>query len=70
MAKAETITVKATVVEPLPNRTFRVELENKHQVLARISGDMKHSIRILPGDCVVIKMSSKDPNRGRLVSRC
>lgn len=70
MAKAENITVKATVIEPLPNRTFRVELENKHQVLARLSGDMKHFIRILPGDCVVVKLSPKDLNRGRLVSRC
>jgi translation initiation factor IF-1 len=53
LAKEEAIEVEATVVEPLPNAMFRVQLENKpdHQVLAHISGKMrKHFIRILPGD--------------------
>ena len=51
MPKEEAIEVVATVVEPLPNAMFRVELENKHEVLAHISGKMrKHFIRILPGD--------------------
>ena len=51
MAKEEAIEVVATVVEPLPNAMFRVELENSHEVLAHISGKMrKHFIRILPGD--------------------
>ena len=49
--KEDAIEVMATVIEPLPNAMFRVELENKHQVLAHISGKMrKNFIRILAGD--------------------
>jgi translation initiation factor IF-1 len=63
--------VTATVVEPLPNAMFRVELENnKHQVLAHISGKMrKHFIRILPGDKVLVELSPYDLTRGRIVYR-
>ncbi len=51
----------ATVIEPLPNAMFRVELENKHQVLAHISGKMrKNFIRILPGDRVAVELSPYD----------
>ena len=70
MTQKETITVKGTVVEALPNKVFRVELANKHNVLARAARDMKHLARILPGDCVVVEMSPSDSNRGRLISRC
>ena len=57
MPKEEAIQVEATVVEPLPNAMFRVELENKHKVLAHISGKMrKHFIRILPGDRVLVEL--------------
>lgn len=70
LAKEEAIEVEATVVEPLPNAMFRVELENKHQVLAHISGKMrKHFIRILPGDKVKVELSPYDLNRGRIVYR-
>ncbi len=71
MAKEEAIEVTATVVEPLPNAMFRVELENnKHQVLAHISGKMrKHFIRILPGDKVLVELSPYDLTRGRIVYR-
>ena len=69
--KEEAIEVEATVVEPLPNAMFRVELENKHQVLAHISGKMrKHFIRILPGDKVLVELSPYDLTRGRIVYRC
>jgi translation initiation factor IF-1 len=65
LAKEEAIEVTATVVEPLPNAMFRVELENKHQVLAHISGKMrKHFIRILPGDKVLVELSPYDLSRG------
>jgi translation initiation factor IF-1 len=68
--KEEAIEVEAVVVEPLPNAMFRVELENKHQVLAHISGKMrKHFIRILPGDRVLVELSPYDLNRGRIVYR-
>ncbi len=70
MAKEEAIEVEATVVEPLPNAMFRVQLENGHQVLAHISGKMrKHFIRILPGDKVRVELSPYDLNRGRIVYR-
>jgi translation initiation factor IF-1 len=70
MAKDEAIEVVATVVEPLPNAMFRVELENGHEVLAHISGKMrKHFIRILPGDKVLVELSPYDLKRGRIVYR-
>ena len=70
MAKEEAIEVVATVVEPLPNAMFRVELENGHEVLAHISGKMrKHFIRILPGDKVLVELSPYDLKRGRFVYR-
>jgi translation initiation factor IF-1 len=68
--KEEAIEVMATVLEPLPNAMFRVELENKHQVLAHISGKMrKNFIRILPGDRVAVELSPYDLTRGRVVYR-
>ena len=70
MSKEEAIQVEATVVELLPNATFRVELENEHRVLAHISGKMrKHFIRILPGDRVLVELSPYDLTRGRIVYR-
>jgi translation initiation factor IF-1 len=70
MAKEEAIEVMATVIEPLPNAMFRVELDNKHRVLAHISGKMrKNFIRILPGDKVAVELSPYDLTRGRIVYR-
>ena len=70
MAKEDGIQVEGTVVEPLPNATFRVELENGHKVLAHISGKMRmHFIKILPGDKVTIELSPYDLTRGRIVYR-
>ena len=68
--KEEAIEVSAVVLETLPNAMFRVELENKHQVLAHISGRMrKHFIRILPGDRVLVELSPYDLTRGRIIYR-
>ena len=68
--KDDVIEVEGTVLEPLPNTMFRVELENGHRVLAHISGKMRmHYIRILPGDKVVVELSPYDLNRGRIVYR-
>ena len=68
--KDDTILVEGTVVEPLPNAMFRVELENGHKVLAHISGKMRmHYIRILPGDRVLVELSPYDLQRGRIVYR-
>ena len=70
MAKQEGIQVEGTVVEPLPNAMFRVELETGHIVLAHISGKMRmHFIRILPGDKVTVELSPYDLERGRIVYR-
>jgi translation initiation factor IF-1 len=70
MEKEEAIAVEGTVVEPLPNAMFKVELENGHNVLAHISGKMRmHYIRILPGDKVKVELSPYDLNRGRIVYR-
>lgn len=73
MAKEEAIEMQAVVLETLPNATFRVEMEmkqNKHVVLAHISGKMrKNFIRILPGDKVLVELSPYDLSRGRIVYR-
>jgi translation initiation factor IF-1 len=70
VAKEEGIQVEGTVVEPLPNAMFRVELENGHKVLAHISGKMRmHFIKILPGDKVTVELSPYDLTRGRIVYR-
>lgn len=66
----DAIELEGTVVEPLPNAMFRVELENGHRVLAHISGKMRmHYIRILPGDKVVVELSPYDLSRGRITYR-
>ncbi len=70
MAKEQAIEVEGTVVEPLPNAMFRVELKNGHRVLAHISGKMRmHFIRILPGDTVKVELSPYDLSRGRITYR-
>ncbi|HAA04696.1 MAG TPA: translation initiation factor IF-1 [Syntrophobacteraceae bacterium] len=70
MAKEDAIEVEGTVIEPLPNAMFRVELANGHRVLAHISGKMRmHFIRILPGDKVTVELSPYDLTRGRIVYR-
>jgi translation initiation factor IF-1 len=70
VSKEEAIELEATVVESLPNAVFRVELENKHQVLAHISGKMrKNFIRILPGDRVLVEVTPYDLTRGRIIYR-
>jgi translation initiation factor IF-1 len=69
-SKEDAIEVMATVIEPLPNAMFRVELENKHRVLAHVSGKMrKNFIRILAGDKVAVELSPYDLTRGRIVYR-
>jgi translation initiation factor IF-1 len=70
MAKEEAIKVEGVVLETLPNAMFKVELENKHLVLAHISGKMRmHFIKILPGDKVTVELSPYDLSRGRITYR-
>jgi translation initiation factor IF-1 len=68
--KEDAIVLEGTVIEPLPNAMFRVELENGHAVLAHISGKMRmHYIRILPGDRVQVELTPYDLSRGRITYR-
>ena len=70
MAKKDAIEVEGTVIEPLPNAMVAIELENKHRVLAHISGKLRMNfIRILPGDRVRVELSPYDLSRGRITYR-
>jgi translation initiation factor IF-1 len=70
MSKKDLIQLEGTILESLPSATFRVELDNKHQVIAHISGRMRlHWIRILPGDRVTVEFSPYDLTRGRIIYR-
>lgn len=70
MSKEDVIEVEGVVKELLPNATFKVGLENGHEVLAHISGKMRmHFIRILPGDKVKMEISPYDLSRGRITYR-
>ena len=70
MAKKDAIEVEGSVVEPLPNAMFRVELDNGHTVLGHVAGKMRRfRIRILPGDRVRVELSPYDLDRARIVYR-
>jgi translation initiation factor IF-1 len=70
LAKDDVIELEGTVVESLPNTMFRVDIGNKHVILAHISGKLRQNfIRILPGDKVTIQMSPYDVTRGRITWR-
>ena len=70
MSKEGNIEMQGTILETLPNTTFRVELENGHIVIAHISGKMrKNYIRILTGDKVTVQMTPYDLTKGRIVFR-
>ena len=68
--REDIIELEGVVLKTLPNATFRVKLENDHEVMAHISGKMRmHYIKILPGDKVTVQFSPYDLNRGRIVYR-
>lgn len=70
MSKEDNIEMMGTVTESLPNTTFRVRLENGHEINAHISGRMrKHYIKILTGDKVRVEMTPYDLTKGRIVFR-
>ncbi|NLP00522.1 MAG: translation initiation factor IF-1 [Clostridiaceae bacterium] len=70
MSKEDVIELEGTVLEALPNATFKVQLENGHVILAHISGKLRMNyIRILPGDKVTVEMSTYDLSRGRITWR-
>ncbi|AFA41361.1 translation initiation factor IF-1 [Wigglesworthia glossinidia endosymbiont of Glossina morsitans morsitans (Yale colony)] len=70
MTKEENIEMQGTVLDTLPNTMFKVELENKHIILAHISGKMrKNYIRILTGDKVTVELTPYDLTKGRIIFR-
>lgn len=70
MAKQPAIEQDGTISEALSNATFRVELENGHEIIAHISGKMRMNyIKILPGDKVKVEMSPYDLTKGRITYR-
>ena len=70
MAKDDVIELEGTVVESLPNTSFRVDIGNGHTILAHISGKLRMNFfRILPGDKVTVQMSPYDLTRGRITWR-
>ncbi|MBI1365126.1 MAG: translation initiation factor IF-1 [Alphaproteobacteria bacterium] len=70
MAKEELLEFEGTVEELLPNATFRVKLENGHQIVAHTAGKMrKNRIRVLAGDKVLVEMSPYDLTKGRVTYR-
>jgi len=69
-SKDDKLILEGKIIEALPNTTFRVELENGHEILAHISGRMRvNYIRLLPGDKVTIELSPYDLTRGRITYR-
>ena len=70
MSKQDVIEVEGVVLESLPNVMFRVELQNKHTILAHVSGKLRMNyIRIVPGDKVTVEMSPYDLTKGRITWR-
>ena len=70
MSKEDVIEVEGTILEALPNATFRVELPNGHKILAHVSGKLRMNfIRILPGDKVTVEVSVYDLTKGRITWR-
>ena len=70
MAKEDTIQMQGEVVEMLPNATFRVKLENDHEIIAHTAGKMrKNRIRVLAGDKVLVEMTPYDLTKGRITYR-
>ena len=70
MSKEDNLEFEGEVIETLPNKTFKVKLDNGHIIEAHISGKMrKHYIRILTGDKVKVEMSPYDLTKGRITFR-
>lgn len=66
----EIVRLEGTIEENLPSTTFRVKLDNGHEILAHISGRMRvNYIRLIPGDRVTVEMSPYDLTKGRIVHR-
>lgn len=70
MPKSDCVEFQGTVLESLPNATFKVRLENGHEVMAHLSGKLRMNfIRVLPGDTVTVEVSPYDLTKGRITWR-
>lgn len=70
MAKEKPVKAHGTVTEAHPNATFKVILDNDHEIHAHLSGKMrKNRINVLVGDEVDVEMSPYDLSKGRIVYR-
>ena len=70
MEKDDVIEMEGKILEVLPGGQFKVELENKHTVIAHVSGKIRmFNIRILQGDTVTLELSTYDLTRGRITYR-
>ena len=70
MAKEPNIEIDGSILEALPNAMFRVKLDNRHTVLAHVSGKMRmHYIKLLPDDKVKLELSPYDLSKGRIIFR-
>jgi translation initiation factor IF-1 len=70
MSKEELLEFPGVVTELLPNATFRVKLENEHEIIAHTAGRMrKNRIRVLAGDKVLVEMTPYDLTKGRITYR-
>jgi translation initiation factor IF-1 len=66
----EIVKLEGEIIENLPSTTFKVRLDNQHEILAHISGRMRvNYIRLIPGDRVLVEMSPYDLTKGRIVQR-
>ena len=70
MAKEDLLEIAGTIIERLPNATFRVKLENEHEIIGYTAGKMrKNRIRVLAGDKVLVEMTPYDLTKGRITYR-
>ena len=70
MSKDDVIQMQGEILENLPNATFRVKLENEHEIIAHTAGRMrKNRIRVLAGDKVLVEMTPYDLTKGRITYR-
>ena len=68
--KKDFIEMEGVVEELLPAASFKVKLDNGHDILAHLSGKMRmHRIRLLPGDKVKVQMTPYDLTKGRIIYR-
>ncbi len=70
MARADMVTTEGVVVEAMRNTTFKVKLDNGHEITAYLSGKLRTNfIRVLAGDRVTVELSIYDPTKGRIIWR-